>query len=160
MKSIESSTIHVQRSGFSMIEVIVSVAIIGILAAVAAPRLGRGLNAYQIEAAAERVAADLRLITEYSRNRGNSQTITVYPDRNSYSFSGLSVNGQNEPYVVELSAAPYEAGIQSVTPESGRVTVDGFGFPGETLTVVLSVGDFLRTVRLEAATGRVFVTGD
>ena len=49
------------RSGFTLIELVMVLAIIGLITAIAAPRYAASLARYRAESAARRVAADLAL---------------------------------------------------------------------------------------------------
>ena len=142
-----------------MLEVIVTVAIVGLLAAVAAPRVSNGITTYRANAAAERIAADLELASSWARDHGASETVTFNTKRNAYSFSSISSSGRTTPYVVELAESPYEAVITTVEPETGSITFDGYGFSEDGLKVVISVGQSVRTVLLDAATSRVEIEG-
>ena len=77
------------RRGFSMIEVIISVMIVGVLAAVATPRIVNSISSYRADAAAERLTADLELAASYARDHGTSETVTFSASAPLKSASGV-----------------------------------------------------------------------
>ena len=64
------------RGGFSLLEVLLVLAIVAICAAVAAPRYGRASGRYRADLAARRVLADLRLAQSYAKTASASRTVS------------------------------------------------------------------------------------
>ena len=61
--------------GFSLAELVCVVVIIGILAAIAAPRFSNSLALQRVEAAARRVVVDLALVRRQAKSSNASQTV-------------------------------------------------------------------------------------
>lgn len=143
-----------------------TLAVIGLMAAIAVPHYGRSLTRYQADVAARRVAADLALARAAARTNSASQTIDFSSPANGYSLPGMADPNRpaagNGGYVVDLTQAPYRTTIVSVSFGSGaaaskQVAFDRFGTPSAGGSVVLQSGDFKKTVSLDATAGTVTI---
>lgn len=76
------------KSGFTLVEVLVALAIVAILVAMAAPGLARQRAEGAIRAAAERTMAALQLARRLALARGQSVTVCPSSDGLACSFSG------------------------------------------------------------------------
>lgn len=134
-------------------------AIIGIIAAIAAPRYTNSLLRYRAESAARRIAADLSLAQQTAMTASSSRTVTFDIGTHSYTIPGVrELDGPGVTYAVSLLDPPYEARIFSVNLGGDAVVAfDGYGLPDSGGTVVVEVGDVQRTVVLEATTGTAVV---
>ena len=142
--------------GFSLLELVMVLAVIAMVSAIAVPRYAGAAAQYRVEAAARRIASDLAAARSASRNGGSSQTVTFSVDDASYELPGVTdPDRPSLPYAVRLSEAPYEVRMPSA--DFGglpSVTFDGFGMPDRAGSVVVEVGDRRRTVTLNAVTGK------
>lgn len=144
--------------GFSLLELIVVIAIVGILGAIAAPRYSQAIQRYRLEMAANRVAADIGLTASYARARGSSATISFAVSTSSYSIAGLtSTERAGEAHGVNLSREPFGVSISSVDfAGTNTLTIKGYGTPSSGGTVRLTLGSYSKIVSV-AATGEVSV---
>lgn len=146
-------------AGFSLIELVIVVTIIAILAAMAIPRFGNSIARQRAEAAACRVAADLKLARRHAIQTSATQTVTFELSSSSYVLEGMRhLDHPDSTYRVQLSAEPYMATLTSADfDDDAEVVFDIYGTPDSSGNVVVRVGDWVKTVKLEAETGRIEV---
>jgi Tfp pilus assembly protein FimT len=127
--------------------------IMAIMTAVAAPRYYAALANYRVNAAAGRVAADLRMARQYARKASVAQTVvfSVAGD----SFTAPSMPGMDSPaatYTVALGSTDYKTDVTSATfGGSATVSFDIYGRPSAAGTVVVRSGGVQRTIQMDDA---------
>jgi len=145
--------------GFSLLEIVLVLAIIVTLAAIAAPRYAASLARYQADLAARRIKADIEQAQLSAKAASTSISIEFFVSDNKYEIPGLSaLNGSSGSYAVELSARPYAAAL--VSAEFGgdaELIFNGWGMPDSSGTVILTVGSEQRTVTVNGETGKATV---
>lgn len=123
------------RRGFTMIELVIVIVIVATVAAIAVPRFTQATRRQQLEAAAERVAADLELAR--TRSRASSQSVSVLFEKakEQYTVSG----GGGDPFTVDIDETPYDAEIVNASFNGeNAVRFNGYGLPDSSGWVVLS----------------------
>jgi Tfp pilus assembly protein FimT len=142
-----------------MMEVVVTMMIMGVMAGVAVPRIMSNLSDYRAESAANRIASDLRLAQKRARTNGTSETVTFDVVNDRYSFSTIPDPKTNtQIYSVDVSDYPYSATISGVDiGGSQSVTFNGLGFPGASGTLTVTSGQSSWGVSLEAVSGALTV---
>lgn len=144
------------RSGFTLVELVMVLAIAAVVAAMAAPRWGRSMARWQVDAAARRLAADLAWAQSRARVTSSRQTVNFNVTSGQYQLVGVpDPDHPANTYTVSLGQAPYRCAIVSAAPAdtNGNVTFDGYGTPSAGGTIVLQCGDFQRVVQVNAAAG-------
>ena len=125
-------------------------AVIAIAAAIVSPRYASALARYRADAAAERVAQDLRAVAHAAHAAGAPFTITFDAAASTYACPGICS--------IDLRAAPYHAVISAAAFQgSPSLDFDGYGTPASTGSVTVIVGSESRRIAV-APDGAVSVT--
>ena len=137
---------------FSLLELVMVVAILAIVTAIAVPRFGRATARYRADVAARRIANDLNLARKSARTAGADRTVTFSSRDHEYSIAGLpSLDDPTADYRVELSGEPYLARIVSIDFGGKKtLTFDAYGQADKSGTVRVQVGETIKTVTLDA----------
>lgn len=155
-----------RRAGFTLVDVTITLLILGIIAAIAAPRFSRSLDAVRADCAARQIAADLN----YARHRAMLSSalvpveFTLSPP--SYAMPTTPhLNRSKTSYAVNL--AQLGLGVQlTVDLNGGRsVAYNAYGLPlaGSSQTplsqgvITVRSGAATRTVLIHPQTGRASV---
>lgn len=150
---------HTARPGrttaFSMLELVLVIAIMGILAAIASPRYGLAIARYRAETAAQRIVNDLNETRDRAWSTGTNQTVIFTPASDSYVIVGMApLDGQAGDYTVDLTEEPYGASLMSATfGGDSTVIFNGYGVCDSDGTIVVQVGDYQYTIVLNAEIG-------
>jgi len=140
------------RHGFSLVELVIVVLVMGILAGVAVPTFVDSLLFHRVESAARRVKADLELVRNTARLTSTSQMITFSGKTYTASPAVKDLDRMSNTYSVDLAQTPYD--IVTVTPTFGGntfVTFDGYAKPSSGGTIDLAIDNNHKcTVRLDA----------
>jgi prepilin-type N-terminal cleavage/methylation domain-containing protein len=152
---MKRDTTHARAPAFTLVELVLVLAIAGLAAALAAPRYAAALSRYRVEAAARRVAADLQFAQAKARATGTKRAIRFNRDSNSYTLSGESgLSAPGSGYVVDLSLDPYRSSIATVSfAGAGSLVFNGFGVPGSAGFVTVRCGKETRTVSVDSGSG-------
>lgn len=134
---------------FTLIELVVVLMILGIVAGVAAPRYADAIAQTHVDAAAHRVAADIRYARSEARRTSRATTITFADATDSYALTGVAnLDRSTRAYQVDLSGEPYEVQMDSVDFGGGAsLSFDAYGAP-----------DAVGYVRLQRGGHRIAIT--
>lgn len=146
------------RRAFTLVELVLVLAIMATLAALAIPRYANAIANSRLNSAAQRVAADIALAQATARTTGSRQTITFTLATSRYTLSAnTDLAASANPYTVDLTADPYRATLATASfAGSTTLTFDPFGFPLATGSVAVRVGTAQKTVTV-AANGRTSI---
>ena len=150
------------KKGFTLVELIIVVAILAILAAFAVPNYFNFLKTVTITEQTEKVAAELRYIRDYAAARSIPCVLTITAPNGttgSYRFNEVDSNGEDivlpsEP-TVEI---PFPDNV-IVTANLDDVTFTDTGRPDEEIRITLtnSQEDLSKDIIINQVTGRVSI---
>lgn len=150
---------------FSLLELVIVLAIMAVVASLASVRYAGALATYRVDAAARRLQADFETARQRSRTLGVSVYLDLDADNSSYdirtraeinSGAARSTTATNGPIKVDLRDAPYNARIARLTSSSGSsiAIFEPTGICSTTMRIAIRVGERERTVELDASSGR------
>ncbi|MGD9634124.1 MAG: GspH/FimT family pseudopilin [Pirellulales bacterium] len=144
-------------AGFTIMELVVVLLVMGIVAAIATPSFYVSLQYHELETAARRVVLDLEQARHTAQVKSQTQTLT-FTSATTYSLSAgvASLKSKGETYQVKLASTPYE--LDGVTLNLGGATAisfDGYGSTTTSGTIVLARGDRTRTLTLNGPSGTI-----
>lgn len=145
--------------GFTLVELVVVIAVVAVTAAIAVPRYTNSLSRYRADMAARRIAADLGLARNRAKVKGATQTVVFAIASDSYTLPGVAgLDRPTDPYTVVVSAEPYRADLVSASfGGSTTASFNGYGAPTAGGSVVVQAGATQKTVLLDADTGEAKV---
>lgn len=145
-----------RRAGFTTFEVLICVLLIGVVASGVVLRYGAFAQARRLEAAAQRVAADIAAAQQRARHASAPVTIDFRPGSDAYGVTRTrDLDRSSGAYVVKLAAAPYEVDLYSADFAGGlTLGFNGYGVPTSAGVVRLRLGDRALSVNV-AANGSV-----
>ncbi|MDB5299738.1 MAG: putative fimbrial protein [Phycisphaerales bacterium] len=144
--------------GYTLIEIVVVLTIVGVLWAIAAPRYGNSLCRYRAEQAARRIAADLLLARSQAKMTSKSRIITFNTTTNTYGMDVQGLTASSTQYNVNIAGDPYYASFVSVSFNgTSGVTFDAYGSADNSGTIVVQCGGVQYTITLESTAGKVTV---
>lgn len=136
--------------GFTLIELMIVTAIIGILAGVAFPRTVESTHRHRAISAAHRVAADLRYARRQAMLRSAPITVAFYPASEHYQIDALNdIDQASRSFVTWLARHYPGIDLRSVSfAGSAVVTFDHYGLPSSPGTIRLVAGTATADVNL------------
>lgn len=152
---------HQKRpAAFSLLELVLVLAIMATMAAIAVPRYANSLTRYRTDMAAHRIAADLEYAQAAAVAASGSQSVVFYPATDRYELTGLEhPDHPGSPYEISLHEPPFQTDLTGVLfgTDSETVLFDGFGLPDNGGSVQVRTGERVRTVLVEAETGKATI---
>ena len=131
------------RAGFTLVELVLVLIIVGIVAAIAMPRYAQATARQQLDAAADRLVRDFEKAQHDARATINQVAMTFDTADNSYTVT--QANG--DAVVVQLDESPYQVSVAKASFDNATTMwFNGYGVPSTAGAVVL-----------ESSTGSVVV---
>src|SRR5512140_3475331 len=132
------------RRGFTAIEMVIAMVIIGMMAASVMPRISRVVAESRIRALQGAVAAEIELAFALANREHKPITITY-----STSTNVMSITDRVSNTVIKtqyLGQAQYESATAATFSPSGGITIFPQGLATAALTITLTNGTYTRTV--------------
>jgi prepilin-type N-terminal cleavage/methylation domain-containing protein len=154
------------HQGFNLIEITLTILIMGILFAVAAPVYSKSLFRFRAESAAQRIVQDIEHTKQLARQTNTTRMIVFSKDDSSYTVDGaISLDNSLQPYLVSLNQYPYRTSIHTLTTTADpsrplsaiTLAFDRFGMPDQGVSITVQSGDIQKQVVVTAILGRVTV---
>lgn len=146
------------RAGYSLLELVLTLAILAVASAIAMPRYAASMDRYRADAAAQRVVADLGHARTRALAVSGIRTVVFDPALDQYAIlEDVDIDDGTGSYTVDLRGNPYGGAVDTVSlddPLDGAddvltVIFDAYGNPDSGGTIVLHVGGSTRTVVLD-----------
>ena len=150
---------RVCRTGFTIVELVISVLIVGILAAVTAPKFFGTLNRMRVEAAAKRIKVDLGYLQQTAISESTTLSMSFTPASNAYSIpTRQNLDRPGLSYAVALDDSPYDAALVSAAlGGDSDVQFDRYGKPDSGGTITVASGSYQETVTIDSETGKASI---
>lgn len=145
--SLSNTTGSRRAGGLTLAELVVVMAIIGVLALIGVPRYANSIARYRADVSASRVRADV--VQARSLARSTSQGVVMQFDAvaETYEIEGTTGLDRSATYVVELAATPYNSEIVLADFGGGStLSFNGYGESVSTGRVVIRAGSEYRTI--------------
>lgn len=148
------------RRAINLIDLTLTLFIIGLFAAIAFPRYGHLVTKFRADALADQVAADLNFARQQAKLKGTTQAVQFDAAADQYELTGLSdIDHPELPYLIDLTESGPATDLMSVsfgsTGTDTSVTFDMYGRPDSGGFVVLQVAGNQRTILVEEMSGSV-----
>ncbi len=151
-RSCAGSAARTNRVGWTLLDISITVLILGILSTIAVPRFWDAIERNRAEATAHRLQADLLWARQHAMASSTTVTVEFRTDVSRYSIPQLDhPDSPGQPYGVDVSAYPYQSSIlRADFSGHTRVRFDRFGYPDSGGTVIVRCGGYQQSVTLAA----------
>ena len=162
---MKASRKYQNRRGLSLIDMVVTVLILGIVSAVAAPRFSNALVSSQLKSAGQRIVADLQFARNQAKTKSDLVTVQFLTSPDRYVISGVNHPDRKAgDYIVEISeiCPSYSAITPSFDGETSfqftHLSTAQVGSPATNLSsgsIVLAVGSDSIQINIDPVSGQV-----
>lgn len=141
-----------RSTGFSLVELVVVVFVLGTIAAIAAPRFGYASSSYRLEAAIKKIENDLGYAVRSARAKSTTVELAFDPDTDRYTLVGVA-DPQNPKIdlTIDLRAMPYGVDLSDVRfsgTDSKVLVINGHGTIVNKGVVRIGLGSNARLIAL------------
>ena len=162
MLSTNKNNNTVRNDGFTLIELVIVILIIGIISIVSYPRFANTLQSMNLRVATDKLTDDLRYIYSFAVSNHRNTWFAIDVGSNTYSYGIYDTPPNSDPTVLTDPATHQPAIINlnnyngvTITSETlaGGFYFDWWGTPSTGGKITLN---FTRTIVIEAETGYVY----
>ncbi|MFC1635705.1 GspH/FimT family pseudopilin [Planctomycetota bacterium] len=145
--------------GFSLLELLLVLAIMATLTSMAIPRYQGSLARYRADLAARRIVHDLELAQATAKAKGAALTVRIRQAEDDVTLLDTAgLDPHESTYCTKFFESPYQADITTSTFGSDNdIIFDGWGLPDSGGTAILTVGSETRTITVDANTGEATI---
>lgn len=139
-------------TGFSLVEVVLVIAIIGVVAAIAAPRYAQAAARYRVDAAARRTIAEFERVRRLALAGSCSYSLTLAPATDVIVTNAVTGPNAGSSASVSIGEAPFGAAFVATTIIGGGsvFTIDGYGSVVNSGTVVIYSAGLATTLTINS----------
>lgn len=139
------------RRGFSLIELVLVIIVIGMVAAIAVPRVSSAQSGNRLSAAQSRLVAEFEMAADLAKAKGRTHTIQLHLGESEFRvYEGRPGSLGALVRSVPMARSPYEVYFAStnIANPQGYLTVDGFGMYSANARVRIVAGSTTMDVEL------------
>jgi type II secretory pathway pseudopilin PulG len=142
--------------GFTLLDVTLTVVILGVLASAAVPKFLSSLGHHRAKAAAARIAADLTFARQLAMSKSQDIAVQFTTVSNEYVLEGVEhPDHTGESYLVRIGESPYESELVSADlGDDERIVFNAFGLPESGGKITVQSGRWRETVTIDPDTGK------
>lgn len=135
-------------AGFSMLEMLVVLLVVGLLVAISVPKMARVMRHERVNRAAQVVVADLQNGFAMAGRQRAPVRLTFTPSTKTYEFTDRATGTVFQTRIMDNRS---EYGLTTLTSNPTTVDVLPNGIGSASLTVTIAQGDYIRTVTASSA---------
>ena len=139
-------------AGFTLIELVIVLAIIAIMASVATLTFNQATAKVQLQTAADRLITDLRLVRDQARRDQKPYTLQIHPASRTYQAIGVRDTDNTQDISVNLADFQFQVStLLSQLNNGNSITFDDKGKPSSAGNILLSRGTSEITITISKA---------
>ncbi|MFN0195847.1 MAG: Tfp pilus assembly protein FimT/FimU [Planctomycetaceae bacterium] len=147
------------RSGVTLIDMACTTLLIGVMAAVAVPRLSSSINYYRIESASKQIASEIEMVRRYAKATGKNQSVTFDLALNKITMSAMADMDHPASYR-SVSLNNLNGTVTLVSASFGGIptlTFDMHGKPVNGGTIQILSGGTVKYIVVNGTSGRISI---